>query len=261
MKEKIREIVRQIEKDNNIKILFAIENGSRSWKIASKDSDYDVRFVFYRKAEDYLRLNKKNEVINLAFNENFELCETQGSLIDICGFDIYKYLRLLLVSNPTTLEWLNSKIVYYGDNNISLREYMNQNFSPEKLYMHYFSSFKNNYREFLQHGKMLSFKKYLYSMRGLLNAKYVLKHDKLPPLDFTQTIEELKRILPENVYLKTKEIIELKALGLEKEKIGHIKELDNYFDEELKKFNTNFNRRYTDIEVFNRFLLECLALY
>ena len=37
-------------------------------------------------------------------------------------------------------------------------------------------------------------------MRGLLNAKYVLKHDKLPPLDFTQTIEELKRILPENVY-------------------------------------------------------------
>ncbi len=136
---------------------------------------------------------------------------------------------------------------------------MSENFSPEKLYMHYFSSFKNNYREFLQHGKILSYKKYLYSMRGLLNAKYVLIYDKLPPIDFTQTIEELKTILPENVYLKTKEIIDLKSRGQEKEKIGHIKELDNYFDEELKNFNTNFNRRYANIEVFNKFLLQCLA--
>lgn len=46
MKEKIKNKLKQIEKDNDIKILFAIENGSRSWQMASKDSDYDVRFVF-----------------------------------------------------------------------------------------------------------------------------------------------------------------------------------------------------------------------
>ena len=48
------------KKDNDIKILFAIENGSRSWQMASKDSDYDVRFVFFRKPESYISLNAQN---------------------------------------------------------------------------------------------------------------------------------------------------------------------------------------------------------
>ena len=52
MKDKIQNILQQIEKDNNIKIIFAIENGSRSWGMASKDSDFDVRFVFKRAIND-----------------------------------------------------------------------------------------------------------------------------------------------------------------------------------------------------------------
>ena len=95
MNENITELLKLIENENQIKILFAFENGSRSWEMESKDSDYDVRFVFYRKKEDYLRLNKKDEVITIAFDENLKVCKTQGSLIDMCGFDIYKYLRLL----------------------------------------------------------------------------------------------------------------------------------------------------------------------
>ena len=222
MNENITELLKLIEKENQIKILFAVENGSRSWGMESKDSDYDVRFVFYRKKEDYLRLNKKDEVITIAFDNLLKTCQTQGSLIDMCGFDIYKYLRLLLSSNPTTLD------------NISLREYMNNNFNPEKLYMHYFSLFKNNYREFIQQEKMITHKKYLYSMRGLLNAKYVLAFDKLPPLNFVQTINDLKSNIPNEVYSKLLEIIELKSKGLEKDKVENIREFDNFCDEVLK---------------------------
>ncbi len=36
MKDKIQNILQQIEQDNNLKIIFAIENGSRSWGMASK---------------------------------------------------------------------------------------------------------------------------------------------------------------------------------------------------------------------------------
>lgn len=32
MKKQIEEICKQIEKENNIKIIFAIENGSRAWR-------------------------------------------------------------------------------------------------------------------------------------------------------------------------------------------------------------------------------------
>ena len=258
MKEKITNLLKEIENNYNIKILFGIENGSRSWNMASKDSDYDVRFVFYRKMEDYLLLDKKEEVINIAFDENLKVCRTEGSLIDMCGFDIYKYSKLLLSSNPTTLEWLNSKIVYYGNNDISLREYMNNNFSPEKLYMHYYSLFKNNYREFVQLAKMITYKKYLYSMRGLLNAKYVLHFDKIPPLDFTQTVKDLENVLSKDVYNKIFEVIEIKSNGLEKDKIKNIKEFDVYFDDELKKFNVNFKKRRPDIKIFDEFILKTL---
>ena len=258
MKEKITNLLKEIEKTYDIKILFAIENGSRSWGMESNDSDYDVRFVYYRNFEDYLLLDKKEDVINIAFDENLKVCQTEGSLIDMCGFDIYKYLKLLLSSNPTSIEWLNSKIIYYGDNNISLREYMHKNFSQEKLYMHYYSLFKNNYREFIQHGKMITYKKYLYSMRGLLNAKYVLHFDKTPPLDFRQTVKDLENIIQKEVYNKIFEVIEIKSNGLEKDKIINIKEFDNYFNDELKKFNVNFKKRRPDIKVFDRFILETL---
>ena len=46
MKEKILQSLRKIEQDNNIKVLFACETGSRAWGFASPDSDYDVRFIY-----------------------------------------------------------------------------------------------------------------------------------------------------------------------------------------------------------------------
>lgn len=254
MKDKIKNLLKQIEKENDVKILFAIENGSRSWNMASKDSDYDVRFVFFRKLENYISLNPEKDVITFAYNEDLEPCEVQGSLIDMSGFDIFKYLKLLFSSNPTTLEWLNSPIVYYGDNNLSLREYMKKMFDQEKLFKHYFSLFKNNYREFIDQEKCITYKKYLYSMRGVLNAKYVYEFDKLPPLDLKQTIEELKSFIPQNVYAKIQEVIEIKSKGLERETILRIPEFDEFFNTERQKEYTKFNKRKPDINVFNKFL-------
>ena len=46
MREKIQEQLRRIEEAENIKILLAVESGSRAWGFASPDSDYDVRFVY-----------------------------------------------------------------------------------------------------------------------------------------------------------------------------------------------------------------------
>lgn len=254
MKDKIQNILKQIEKDNNIKIIFAIENGSRSWGMASKDSDFDVRFVFQRRLTDYIVLNPAKDVINIAFDKDLNLCDAQGSLIDMSGFDIYKYLKLLLSSNPTTIEWLNSSIVYYGDNNLPLRKYMKENFNQERLFKHYFSLFRKNYWEFIQQGKAITYKKYLYSMRGLLNALYVYEFDKIPPLDLKMTAEELKSLIPNCVYNKLQEVIKIKLQGLERDTILRIPEFDNFFNIELQKEFGNFNQRKPDINVFNNYL-------
>lgn len=256
MKEKIQNLLKKAETDNDIKIIFAIENGSRSWGMASKDSDYDVRFIFYRKINNYISLSSDKEVLNFAYDKDLNPCDVHGSLIDMSGFDIFKYLKLLISSNPTTIEWLNSPIVYYGDNNLPLRDYMNNNFNQEKLFKHYFSLFRNNYREFIQNGKSITYKKYLYSMRGLLNAKYVYEFDKIPPLDLRQTVEEIKNNIPEKVYKKYQNVIEIKSQGLERDVILRIQEFDEFFDTELKKEYKNFKTRTPDVKIFNKYLQE-----
>lgn len=254
MKDKIQDLLKQIEKDNDINIIFAIENGSRSWGMASKDSDFDVRFVFKRALNDYITLNPVKNVLNVAFDKNLNPCDAQGSLIDMSGFDIFKYLKLLLTSNPTTIEWLNSPVVYYGDNNLPLREYMKENFNQERLFKHYFSLFRHNYWEFIQQAKAITYKKYLYSMRGLLNALYVYGFDKIPPLDLRQTVKELENIIPPEVYKKIQEVIEIKSQGLERDIILRIPEFDTYFNIELQKEFSNFNPRKPAVEVFDDYL-------
>ena len=48
MRELIVRKLRQIEKDYNVRVLLAVESGSRAWGFASPDSDYDVRFIYVR---------------------------------------------------------------------------------------------------------------------------------------------------------------------------------------------------------------------
>ena len=41
----IREKLAEIEKKERVRVLYAVESGSRAWGVESPDSDYDVRFV------------------------------------------------------------------------------------------------------------------------------------------------------------------------------------------------------------------------
>ncbi len=52
MKDIILRELKKIEEQENVKIIMAIESGSRAWGFASPDSDYDVRFIYVRKEED-----------------------------------------------------------------------------------------------------------------------------------------------------------------------------------------------------------------
>ena len=100
--ERIKQKLNEIEKTENIKILHCVESGSRAWGFASPDSDFDVRFIYCRPVDFYLKLEKTSDVINWELND----------IYDINGWDIKKALGLLHKSNPTLFEWNNSPIVY-----------------------------------------------------------------------------------------------------------------------------------------------------
>lgn len=61
MKERITESLREIEERYDVRILYAVESGSRAWGFDSPDSDYDVRFIYVHRRDWYLTLGQKRE--------------------------------------------------------------------------------------------------------------------------------------------------------------------------------------------------------
>ena len=95
----------EIEQEAKVRILLAIESGSRAWGFPSPDSDYDCRFLFVRRPDDYLSPWLKRDVIEDPL---------EGDL-DVSGWELGKALKLLLKGNAVVVEWLTSPIVYRGD--------------------------------------------------------------------------------------------------------------------------------------------------
>ncbi|TAM33453.1 MAG: nucleotidyltransferase domain-containing protein [Rhodanobacter sp.] len=170
-----------IERRENVRILYACESGSRGWGFASPGSDYDVRFIFVRPLNQYLRLYPPRDVIEVA----------PGPVFDVNGWDLKKAL-LLAKGNATVVEWLSSPIVYRAESGF-LAEMHNAAASvhrPERLFHHYVHMARGNYREYLQ-GEVVRAKKYLYVLRPVLAALWVIERKDAPPMAFETLVDEM----------------------------------------------------------------------
>lgn len=230
----IRRLCKLIEKEDRIKILFAVENGSRAWRMESEDSDYDVRFVFHYPLEKYISLSRPKDVLERYYDQSGRPHPAAGCTIDIVGFDIFKYLKLLVNSNPTAIEWLKSDIVYHGRQNQKFKDFALKHFKKISLFYHYQSLCRQNYQKYIKSKAHVSYKKYLYALRGLVNATYVLKKGKVPPIDFAETVRKAD-FLPKTVRSRILKIIELKKGGKEKQIIDNIPLFDKHIESFLKK--------------------------
>ena len=103
--DEIQQRLDLIVAEEDVRLLFAVESGSRAWGFPSPDSDYDVRFVYARHITDYLRLEDRRDVIERPIVDE----------IDLNGWDIKKALQLMLKSNAVISEWLQSPIVYRAE--------------------------------------------------------------------------------------------------------------------------------------------------
>ena len=178
----------------------------------------------------YVQIHLPSDVVHMAFDEKGNRCPVQGSLIDVSGFDIFKFVKLLSSSNPTTIEWLTTDIVYYGTQNEVLRRFAVENFNKTSLYHHYKSMCRNNYLKYLKAGEGVTYKKYLYAMRGLVNARWVVLRGTVPPIIFTDALDGMKDAVPRHITKKLRDIIALKKKGKEKDIVSNIRRIDSYIE-------------------------------
>ena len=197
MKDLIKEKLTEIERKEKVKILHCVESGSRAWGFASSDSDYDVRFIYVREKDFYLRLDKTRDVIE------WQLDDT----LDINGWDLQKALKLLYKSNPTLFEWNSSPIIYKTTEEWEkISAVINRYFVAKSGLYHYLSAAKSNYREYLK-GDTVRLKKYFYVLRPLLACKWIWAEGTPPPMLFSVLAE---KYLDEEIKSAVEKLLEMK---------------------------------------------------
>ena len=231
MRDLIIQKLKEIERTENIRILHAVESGSRAWGFPSPDSDYDVRFIYVRPPEFYLKLEKTRDVIELPIND----------MLDINGWDLTKALRLLHSSNPTLFEWMSSPVIYHQTEFIDqLQPIMDQYFSCKSGLYHYLSMADGNYRDYLK-GDIVRAKKYFYVLRPILACKWILRTHTKPPMLFSELADaELAEALKPAV----NRLLDIKMNTPEIKEIPRVCEINDYLDQSIENLRN-------EIAIFN----------
>ncbi len=196
METKIVQKLAEIEKTHKIEILFAVESGSRAWGFHSPDSDYDIRFVYKRKKDDYLNLWDTKDTIQFMTEDD----------LDGSGWDIQKALRLLAKSNASFTGWLFSPIIYRAETEVleEIKSIAKQNFNPIAGFYH-FHSMNKNFKEILKSNNV-NLKKFFYNIRTALCTNWIVKNQTIPPVEF----KKLYSLIDEKYHSKLDELIAFK---------------------------------------------------
>lgn len=219
----IKEKIKELEKNHNIRILLAIESGSRAWGFPSPDSDYDVRFIYIHPEDWYLSIHEGRDVVDLPVDE----------LLDINGWDLIKALRLVYKHNAVLYEWIQSPIAYTANHHFveKFQEILSAYYSPKATFHHYISSAKKYYADCIV-SDCVKLKKLLYCLRVTLAAMWVSKFKTIPPMEFQKL---LKIIKDQSLVRIIEDLIKVKAVKDESYQHPRDALLENFLENAIKE--------------------------
>lgn len=200
MKANILERLSEIESRYDVKVLLAVESGSRAWGFASKDSDYDVRFVYIHRKEWYLQLLEGRDVI--------EELDSDG-VMDFAGWDLKKALLLMGKGNCGFAEWLNSPTIYCRDDDFfqGISSLKSDYFRKISAVNHYYHMAMNHDKRYLEK-RGCEMKRFMYHLRGLLAAKWAAIYGTYPPVLFDELVERM--VKEDKIKTEIGKLVELK---------------------------------------------------
>lgn len=249
--KEIRDKLDEIEKTEGIRILHAVESGSRAWGFASPDSDYDVRFVYVRPRDDYLCLYEPRDVIEWQLDEVF----------DMNGWDLKKALCQFAKGNATLFEWCGSPIVYRTTKEWEkIREVSKQYFSEKAAVYHYYGTANSTLQGYLL-GSTVRYKKYFYALRPLLAAQYIETYHAAPPVLFQDL---LKLDIPQELKTAIDELLEAKKKTAEGEENPHMPVIRTFIEAETARqkeiADALLDDHNKDLTALNRIFRETIAV-
>lgn len=215
-----------VEATEGVRLLMAIESGSRAWGFPSPDSDYDVRFIYVRPRDWYLSLVPGRDVIEHAIVDE----------IDLNGWDVRKALGLLLKSNAVVSEWIESPIRYRPDDPFiaRLRELADDLLNPRAIAHHYGRSGKLNADRWLDGGEPVPVKKYFYALRPALAIRAIRLNPALrPPMNLQALVAASD--LPPTLVEQIDTLVEAKARTNERANGARLPEIDTLIRSELDR--------------------------
>lgn len=223
IRQEILDKLLEIEEKEKVRVLYAVESGSRAWGVESPDSDYDVRFVYVRRREDYLKLEEQKDVIEWQLDE----------VLDINGWDLKKTLVQFHKGNATLFEWADSPIVYKTTEEWeAVYESAKPYFSVKAALYHYYGTANSTFKQYLQEDEV-KYKKYVYALRPLLACKYIEERHEIPPVKFGDL---LKQSLPERLREEIKEMLMIKAESDEKGLKPKMPVIQEYIEKEIDRY-------------------------
>ena len=189
IRSEILKRLRAAEAEHGVRILLAIESGSRAWGFESPNSDYDARFIYAHPQDWYLSvgLEEQRDVIEYPITDD----------IDLNGWDLRKALRLFWKSNPAFVEWIQSPIVYIQSGNLAaqVRELLPSVYSRESGIYHYRNMAKTNFRAYLK-DDVVPLKKYFYVLRPLLSVRWLERYNTPAPIEFHKLVHLIENDAP-----------------------------------------------------------------
>lgn len=239
----------EIEQKEQVKILYAVESGSRAWGFASPDSDYDVRFVYIRPIEYYLRLEEKKDFINWELNK----------ILDINGWDLSKTLQHFYKSNATLYEWSGSPIVYRTTPEWKqIQSVSEKYFSCKSCMYHYYGTANRNFHEYLLE-EFVTYKKYFYVLRPMLAYQWIAERKSPPPVRFSDLVDT---IVEGEKKERIKTLLERKKQMLETDKGERLESFNHDIEEKLIQYKEQVfsmpEDRNADWKMLDQLFLEIL---
>ena len=203
---KIPQYIDKLSEEYDVRVLWAVLDGSRKMGYSYPFSDWDVILIYCHNPEWYQVENNKKDTIEVVYEND----------VDIVGWDIKKVVGEIKKGNPIVLNWLNTNSEWNADYQFidEIRALVPLCFDPGTAISYYFKTHialnKNDDKE-----TAYPLKHFFYYLTGVITCMWIEKK-RTTPLPLLKMVNEL--VQDENIRDEIKKIHLMLSLRLSKEK-------------------------------------------